>query len=105
MKKYDIMIYEQKCSRTLLDINELSRFAGLHPELIRRFFMLGLIDPQIERPEPLFDDSALVRIEKIKRLRRDLGVNLNGCALVLDLLERISELEKEVLFYKMRARR
>ena len=35
-------------------------------------------------------------IKNIERLRNDLGVNLPGIGLILDLLERISQLEKEI---------
>ena len=102
MVKHDIIIYEQETGRTLLNIREVSRFVNLDPEMIRRFFMLGLIDPYIEKPEPLFEDSVLLRIEKILRLKQDLGVNLSGCGVVLDLLDRIAELEKQVEHYEIR---
>ncbi len=102
MVKHDIIIYEQETGRTLLNIREVSRFVNLHPEMIRRFFMLGLIDPYIEKPEPLFEDSVLQRIEKIVRLKQDLGINLSGCGLVLDLLDRIAELEKQIEHYEIK---
>lgn len=102
MAKYELIIYEQKSSTTLLNIYEVSRFVGLHPDMIRRFFMLGLIDPQVESPNMLFEDSVVSRIDKIMRLKSDLGVNLAGCGLILDLLDRIDEMEKRLLYYQLR---
>ena len=102
MEKHEIIIYEQRCELTLLNISEVSRFVGIHPDMIYRFFQLGLVDPQVETPEPLFDDSVIVRIEKILRLKNELGVNLDGCGLVLDLLDRIAVLEKQILHYEMK---
>ena len=102
MGKHELIIYEQKCSRTLLNIHEVSRFVGLHPDMIHRFFMLGLIDPQVETPDMLFEDSVVTRIDKIMRLKSDLGVNLAGCGLILDLLDRIDEIEKRLVYYQLK---
>jgi DNA-binding transcriptional MerR regulator len=100
MVKHEILIYEHKYKRTLLNIGEISRFVGLHPDMIQRFYLLGLIDPYIKRPKLLFEDSVLSRIGLILRLRNDLGINLSSCGLVIDLLERVSELEKRVHYYE-----
>ncbi len=97
MEKNEMIIYEQRCSETLLSMGEISRLVGIHTDMIHRFFQHGLIDPLVEEPEPLFDDTVVGRIEKIIRLRQDLGVNLNGCGLALDLLEKISQLEQQLL--------
>jgi chaperone modulatory protein CbpM len=40
-----------------------------------------------------FSAASIVRVQKANRLQRDLGVNLAGTALVLDLLDRIEALE------------
>lgn len=100
MAKHELIIYEQNCCRTLLNIHEVSRFVGLHPEMIHRLIMLGLIDPQVEAPDMLFADSVVPRIGKILRLKSDLGVNLAGCGLILDLLERIETMEKTLAYYQ-----
>ena len=105
MVKRELIIYEQRSRRTLLDIHEIAHFVGLHPDMIYRYYMLGLIDPRVEKPDLLFEDSVLSRISKIKRLKADLDVNLAGCGLILDLLDRITELEKKLFYYEMKRSR
>ena len=43
-----------------------------------------------------FHRSALVRADKALRLKHDLGVNLAGVALALDLLDRIESLQSKL---------
>jgi hypothetical protein len=69
----------------LADVRALARRSGLHPDLVRRLIALGAVDP--------LDWEAADRLARLMRLRRDLGLNVAGAALVCDLLARIEELE------------
>ena len=100
-----IIIYTYHDKREPLSIHDLSRLSGIHPALIRELFRQGLIDPQQMTPGLLFDDTVIDRIEKIMRLKNDLGVNFAGCGLVLDLLEKIDDLEKKLQYFEMRYNR
>jgi DNA-binding transcriptional MerR regulator len=70
-----------------VEIEALAREAGLHPDVVRRFVRLGLLDP------PPFPRDAAARLARARRLRRDLGLNYAGAVLVCELLARIEELE------------
>ncbi|MCB2215245.1 chaperone modulator CbpM [Desulfofustis glycolicus] len=96
MKRYELIVDE----RRLLTIEELGRLVDVHPDLLQRFVVYGLIDPEIDKPCLLFADRAIVRIRKIQRLRGDLGLNLAGCGVVLDLLDRIDDLEREIHYLR-----
>lgn len=76
----------------MIHIEEVARRASIHPELIARLVALGLVEPRDNRGQ-LFAPETVARVQRILRLRRDLGVNYNGIALVLDLLEQIEALE------------
>jgi hypothetical protein len=69
----------------LADVRALARRSGLHPDLVRRLIALDAVDP--------LDWDAAERLARLVRLRRDLGLNVAGAALVCDLLVRIEELE------------
>jgi chaperone modulatory protein CbpM len=83
----------------LLTVDEVATRCGLHPELVQRLVVLGLIDPE-EGYSDLFRPEITLRIQRILRLRRDLGVNYNAAALVLDLLDRIAALEGRLRRYE-----
>ncbi len=68
------------------------RTLELHPGLIELFQALGIVEPQGE----YITAEDLRRIHKALRLRRSLGVNLAGAAVILELLERIETLEDEI---------
>ncbi len=69
----------------------LDRFAqqtGLHPELVRRFVTLGLVDAYRDADGRLwFRPSALVTVARVQRLRAGLSLNYAAIGLVLDLLD------------------
>lgn len=79
---------------TSLSLDGFARQAGLHPQLVRRFVALGLVDAYRDSTGELwFRPAALVTVARIQRLRAGLSLNYAAIGLVLDLLDRIEELE------------
>jgi chaperone modulatory protein CbpM len=73
---------------------ELCRCFAVEAELIEALVEQGILEPAGRRGFHLcFPASSLRRARITLHLQRDLGVNLAGAALVLDLLERIDELD------------
>ena len=70
INRYELVIYGRGFNDELITIRELGRLVGLHPDKLRRYIVLGLIDPEIENPEPLFEDSIVARVHKIERLKK-----------------------------------
>ncbi|HYA02566.1 MAG TPA: chaperone modulator CbpM [Syntrophobacteria bacterium] len=90
----------QAPSGEMLTLEEISRLVDLHPEMVVRLVDLGLVDPEVGEPEWLFRDTAVPIVWKIMRLHRDLGINWAGIGVVLDLLERIEGLEREIAWLR-----
>ena len=65
---------------------------SIHPGFLELLADLGIVEIRDQHIE----HQALKRAYKIMRLREMLGVNLNGAAVIVDLLERISILEDEI---------
>jgi DNA-binding transcriptional MerR regulator len=87
-----------------LTLEGLAACAGVHPARIEYFVEYGLLEP-IARTgtQWLFDTACLARLRMIERLRRDLGANLAGIAVILDLLDRLTALQREVEQWRMRS--
>ena len=75
-----------------IEVRVLAREAGVHPDLVRRFVALGLLD----RADGAHYRDAAARLARAARLRRDLGLNYAGAVLACELLARIDELERRL---------
>lgn len=69
---------------------------GASRSLVVRLARQGLIETMAaETGEPLVPRRVVVQLRRMQRLRRDLGVNFTGAAIILDLVERIQQLTRE----------
>jgi DNA-binding transcriptional MerR regulator len=94
MQRYEMVVRSIESNDVTLD--DLAAMAGMHPALVERFVEFGLLQPTATRGTLLlFDSLKSGRLLSIMRLRNDLGINLQGVAVVLDLLERLRGLERE----------
>jgi DNA-binding transcriptional MerR regulator len=99
---WNMIVLSQRNPR-LLTLDELAQAADLHPDLVARFVDFGLLTPvEQERPRLLFDPAAVLRARAIQRLRHDLGVNLPGVAVILDLTERLHAAQQELNWWRSR---
>jgi DNA-binding transcriptional MerR regulator len=78
-----------------LSVNEVAAAAGISPNMLARLVRLGLIEPVAEGSTE-FTAASVRRLRRMLRMRRDLGVNLTGAAILVDLLERLEQLEAEL---------
>jgi len=80
-----------------ITLADLSRACRVHAECVIELIEEGVIEPRGPgRPQWRFAATTVVRVEKARRLQNDLGVNLAGVALALQLLDRIDTLESRL---------
>ncbi|SER25120.1 chaperone modulatory protein CbpM [Nitrosomonas sp. Nm51] len=80
-----------------MTLSELCRSCHLTTEQIFELVEHGVIEPQGRLPAHWrFHGINVRRIRRAQRLERDLGVNLAGAALVLDLVEELEQLRQRV---------
>jgi hypothetical protein len=77
-----------------LTVEQFAAVTGLHPGLVARLVALGLLDTHLGPADRvLLAPTQVARAARIMRLRAGLGLNYTAVGVVLDLLDRIHELE------------
>ena len=77
-----------------LDLEAFARATAMHPDLIRRLVALGLVEADRDTAGRLwFSPDQLALVARIQRLRAGFALNYAAVGLVIDLLDRITELE------------
>ena len=77
-----------------LSVDAVADRAGVHPDLVRRYLALGLLDAVRDKNGLWWlAPNGPATVARIERLRAGLSLNYAALGLVLDLLDRITELE------------
>jgi chaperone modulatory protein CbpM len=86
-----------------LSLDSYSRLTGVHPDLVRRLTALGLLEMTRDAEGGLwFEPSQIAAMARIQRLHRELNLSYASLGLIIDLLDRIAQLEQ--LHRRSRAR-
>ena len=56
----------------------------------------GLVRPKRVGKNRLYSDADVERLKRIQNLTQQMGVNLAGVQIILDLLERLDNLQQEI---------
>src|SRR5579863_1205309 len=69
----------------------------IHPQTLRLYEREGLLAPsRSDGNTRLYTDGDLERLEVILKLTRDLGVNLAGVEIILNMREKMGEMQKQI---------
>ncbi len=78
-------------------ISAVAEMYEIHPQTLRMYEREGLLKPsRTEGNTRLYTDEDLERLEFILNLARDLGVNIAGIAIVLQMRERMEEMNRQM---------
>ena len=91
--------------RPLYVISVAARMLEVHPQTLRLYERQGLVCPQRQGHNRMFSDADIERIRQIQRMKDDLGVNLAGIEVIMNLLDRIDELQQEIDRIRAQAKR
>jgi MerR family transcriptional regulator, heat shock protein HspR len=74
--------------------------AEVHEQTLRHYERLGLISPARKGSSPhsprLYSDRDIERVQQIRSLMRDLGVNLAGVEAILHMKDRMEQMQDEL---------
>ena len=78
-------------------ISVAARLVEMHPQTLRYYERAGLLKPTRSSGKiRLYSQSEIERLRKIARLTNELGVNLAGVEVIIDLTERLDSMQKEM---------
>jgi len=74
---------------------EFQRICQISDQFLTEMIEEGIIEPEVQSENYLFNGIHIRRVRRANRLSCDLGINPAGIALVLELLDKIERLEKD----------
>jgi MerR family transcriptional regulator/heat shock protein HspR len=78
-------------------ISVVAKSYGIHPQTLRLYEREGLLKPsRTEGNTRLYSEEDLKQLEVILNLTRDLGVNLAGVEIVLNMRRRMEQMHAEM---------
>ncbi len=78
-------------------ISVVSKAYGIHPQTLRLYEREGLLKPsRTDGNTRLYSDDDLRQLEVILNLTRDLGVNLAGVEIIINMRRRMEQMQQEV---------
>ena len=90
------MIDDERFTRAVYVISVAAELAGVHPQTLRIYERKGLVEPaRTGGGSRRYSDADIALLQRIQELTND-GLNLAGEKRVLDLEQRVAELEAEL---------
>ena len=87
----------RKKAKAAYMISAVAEQYGVHPQTLRLYEREGLLKPsRSEGNTRLYTDEDIERLEVILKLTRDLGVNLAGVEIILNMRRKIEQMQSEV---------
>ena len=78
-------------------ISAVAEMYDIHPQTLRLYEREGLLKPsRTEGNTRLYTDEDIERLEFILNLARDLGVNIAGIGIILQMRERMEEMNRQM---------
>ena len=78
-------------------ISAVAEMYEIHPQTLRLYERVGLLKPSRSQGNTrLYTDSDLERLEVILTLTREMGVNLAGIEIILNMREKMGEMQRQM---------
>jgi len=78
-------------------ISIVAQMLDIHPQTLRLYEREGFLKPsRTQGNTRLYSQKDVETLKMIRRLTRDLGINLAGVEVIIELRERIEEMQKEI---------
>ena len=87
----------RKKAKAAYMISAVAEQYGVHPQTLRLYEREGLLKPsRSDGNTRLYTDEDIERLEVILKLTRDLGVNLAGVEIIINMREKMAVMERQM---------
>ncbi len=87
----------KRSNKAAFMISAVAEQFQIHPQTLRLYEREGLLKPsRSDGNTRLYTEEDLERLEVILKLTRDLGVNLAGVEIILNMRERMAEMQRQI---------
>lgn len=94
-KRRDEQINDKDQPRYVISV--AAQILGVHPQTLRLYEREGLVEPKRTGGKiRLYSERDIERVRRVLRLTNDLGVNLAGAEILLNMRERMLQLHEEM---------
>ncbi len=89
--------YDIEFDEPLYVISIAARMVGMHAQTLRQYERIGLVDPKRTRGNiRMYSPADVARLRLVQRLVTELGVNLAGVEVILQMREKMQAMEEEL---------
>jgi MerR family transcriptional regulator, heat shock protein HspR len=74
-----------------------SMLTGMHPQTLRKYERAGLLEPSRSKRLRMYSEEDIARLKTIKHLVDDLGLNLAGVRLALDIQDKVEKIKHQLV--------
>jgi len=93
-----VISFEQSSDAKVLIISVAARLAGMHPQTLRQYDRMGLVQPgRATGGGRRYSARDVALLREIQRLSQEDGVNLAGVKRIIDLEQLVVELQQRIM--------
>ena len=97
MRPHDLDGEDLRHDEPVYVISIVARMVGMHAQTLRQYERAGLVEPKRTRGNiRMYSRADVERLRLVQRLVSDLGVNLAGVEVILQMREKLQALEDEL---------
>jgi len=74
-----------------------SMLTEMHPQTLRKYERAGLLEPLRNKKLRMYSEDDIIRLKTIKHLVDDIGLNIAGVKIVLDIQDTLKEIKEHLV--------
>jgi MerR family transcriptional regulator/heat shock protein HspR len=78
-----------------------SMLTGMHPQTLRKYERAGLLAPSRNKKLRMYSEEDITRLKTIKHLVDDVGLNIAGVKVVLNIRDSINHFKEQIVMQQL----